>query len=170
MNKTRKILSALGIISIATLLAGVGYATLLQTTGTLNTTANISQAVTLDDHNWNDPVNETINGTGGCIYFSTIHVLENHGFDGVWLNMTENGIPDLNGIQITVFYRQHHFEKAFIDEPLTADVLTLHWIPLHYPFYLPGHACWDVCWMYHFNSLIVPQQYSISSVFIPATI
>jgi len=173
MKKTGKILLVVAAILVATTLVS---ATLLISFGQVQTTLNVRQSVTIDDHNWDSPISETLNATGGNCYFSERHVLKNDGDHGIWLTFQHTGVPDLDGITISVYYRTHH-ER---DDPITIDTIDdnvtttdffhppEHYRLLNQPFYLPEHSVLDIKFHYCFDMLIVPGIYSVTTTLVPA--
>jgi hypothetical protein len=97
MKMTTKILGIASIILLASTLVG---ATLLTQFGTVETTMNVQQALTIDGNDWNVPVTETIDATGGTTCYSIIHTLSNAGDSDIAITWTYSGSPDLVGITI----------------------------------------------------------------------
>ena len=89
------------ILAIVISISMIASATLLPHVGELNTTINVERALILDDHDWNVPIVETFTVKPGCEHCIE-HEFINDGCQGVWLDWTHEGLPDLEGIDITM--------------------------------------------------------------------
>jgi len=102
-----------GIVAVSMITAmGLATAQLLDIFGSVKTTANVRQSIQIDGHNFNEPIFEEIDATGGCCYCIE-HEITNYGCEGIWLDWEHDGIPDLEGIDImflekgTTLYLEH---------------------------------------------------------------
>ena len=142
MKMTTKILGIASIILLASTLVG---ATLLTQFGTVETTMNVTQALTIDGNDWNVPVTETIDATGGTTCYSGTHTLSNAGDSDMAISWTYSGIPDLIGISIQC-----------IDTGTGLPVTTV-----------PGGQSIVVEFEYILDPLITPGIYTITETLVP---
>jgi len=94
-KKTAVVVSFAVVLMVAMASAG-----LISHFGEIKTVAHVAQAVTIDGHNWDDPI---INFEGtvkpGCCYTST-HTIEVDACEGMWLDWET---PPIEGVDVTIY-------------------------------------------------------------------
>jgi hypothetical protein len=114
MMKRTKILVLAVVLVIAIPLVS---ATLLTYINEANVTANVTQAVKMDGRNFDEPINAEFNITGGCTYCIP-HTITNDACDeGIWLDFVHTGLPDLQGITVTMNSNEQQLPYECIDLP-----------------------------------------------------
>jgi len=112
------------IIALATTLVS---ATLLSSFGTVETTIDVSQSVTIDGHDWDDPVTHAIGGYAGCCHCFE-HTVANNGCEAVCLDFETDPVEGIDFV---------YYEKPV--EPSCCD----HILELLVVKVLDGMAEWD---------------------------
>ena len=98
LGRRGKILFA---VTMVVLLSSLATAGLLSYFGKITTTANVSQSVQIDGHNWDEPITEQLDATGGCCYCFE-HEVTNNGCEPIYLEFISWGSPDLVGIDVSL--------------------------------------------------------------------
>jgi len=122
-NMARGIFAVL-IIALATTLVS---ATLLSSFGTVETTIDVSQSVTIDTHDWNVPVTHAIGGYAGCCHCFE-HTVTNNGCEEVCLEFETDYVEGIGFV-----YYEKPVEPSCCDHILETLVVKV----------LDGMAEWD---------------------------
>jgi len=111
-------MTAVVIIAAVTLVS----ATYLTFFNEVTTTIEIeNQSVQVDGKNFDEPISHNIDGDGGCCYCFD-HTIANNGCEGIWLDWEHIGVPDLEGIGITIIEKEPDCCSHFL-ESLEVNVL-----------------------------------------------
>jgi len=148
MKRTTKTLGAVGALLLAATLVS---ATLLTYFGSVQTTMNVQQSVVVDGNNWDHPILQTIDATGGCDYCYQ-HNITNRGCKGIWLDFTTLVTPPDGGD----------------GQGLTTTYNAYSNVPCVYKCFNLPPVCVDVCFGYpgttsYFDTVLsnVPGGYSV---------
>lgn len=156
MKKTKGMKRKLGIVALfLVLIATTVIGGLIPHFGTIVTTADVTQSVTISGHDWDVPITHSFSTSGGCSHCFD-HEICNNGCEGVWLEWITTGVPDLEGIDVTYHWHQ---SLCGCDSP-----------PMEDPFYLEAGECAWFCICYSFDFMIEPGTYEITSQLVEATI
>lgn len=126
-------------ILLGALLVGTGIAAVMQYYGKIVTTATVEQAITLDGHKYDEPVEHTFNVYGGCCVCRQ-HYLKNRGCDPIEVTAqtTVNGhvnTPATTGVKAMV---KRKIYETFTEEDFSAQLfevtVTKTW------------ECYDMVW------------------------
>ena len=147
MKRSIKFGVAICLLVAATAIAG---ATLITYFAQVNTTLHVTQAVTIDGHDWQTPIIEEFTAAGGdTTYSTTTHSITNNGQQNVVLTWAITGTPDVEGISVTVVDPVSH-------NPINLNPLT-HGATVSFIF------------KYTLDELVAAGDYSISAKLVPST-